>query len=265
MVKHITIELDILWAKLNMQFDESISNYISNVLTSIAVRHVITGGAAIASIIITCYGLTLLLSIKDVLPCSISTYIKFKNSCCIGNEIAVEICKHIHTYIQLKSQNLNKYMYRVASMSVWNDKMVRHQAASVQVSVDSAFTWSSWLCNAYRFCSWNVWILQHHSVHALDMSSIKVFVYLGLQFKWNQLSPNNSRHTSCLHKGLHAGSGRSLNPQVHDDATHPVVSQWQSGVNLHNGNTLEDHWKLTGNTLATKTSYPSGIPIYTAV
>ena len=34
-----------------------------------------------------------------------------------------------------------------------------------------------------------------------------VFVYLGLQVKWNQFSPNNSYHTSCIHKGLHAGKG----------------------------------------------------------
>ena len=30
---------------------------------------------------------------------------------------------------------------------------------------------------------------------------------------------------------------------------HPVVSQWRSSVNLHNGNTLEDHWKATGTPL----------------
>ena len=30
---------------------------------------------------------------------------------------------------------------------------------------------------------------------------------------------------------------------------HPVVSQWRSSVNLHNRNTLEDHWKATGRPL----------------
>ena len=35
----------------------------------------------------------------------------------------------------------------------------------------------------------------------------------------------------------------------------PVVFQWQSSVNLHNWNTLEDHWKHTGNTLATNNSF----------
>ena len=32
---------------------------------------------------------------------------------------------------------------------------------------------------------------------------------------------------------------------------HPVMSQWQSSVTLHNWNTLEDHWKATGRTLET--------------
>ena len=89
-------------------------------------------------------------------------------------------------------------------MPVWNDKMAVHQAASRQVSVNPACTWSLLFCNAYQFCSSNVWVIQHRSVHSLDMSTIIVCVYLWLQFKWNQLSSNNSRHTSCIHKGLHA-------------------------------------------------------------
>ena len=89
-----------------------------------------------------------------------------------------------------------------------NDKMAGHQTASGHVSVNSAFTWSLLLYSAYQFCSSNVWVLQHYSVHAFDMSTIIVFVvYLGLKFKWNQLNSDNSRHTSCIHKGLHAGKG----------------------------------------------------------
>ena len=204
-------------------------------------------------------------------------------------------------------------------MPVWNDKMAGHQSASGQVSVNSALTWSLLFCNGYQFCSWNMWVLQHHPVHAFDMSTIIGFVYFGLQVKWNQFSSNNSHYshyTSCIHKGLHAGkwpdlmtskphsvstleshwtdqTGRPLESQVHWDATgttladasiqwypngdpvliciigthwnttgatstlgchwnhtgwclHPVVSQWQSSVNLHNWNTLEHHWKCTG-------------------
>ena len=151
------------------------------------------------------------------------------------------------------------------------------------------------------------------------MSTIIVFVYLGLQVKWNQFSSNNSHHTSCIHKRSHAGkwpdlmtykpdsvstlgyhwtdhTGGPLEPQVHWDATgttlvyastqwcssgdpvliciigthwkttgatktlgchwnhtgrcqHPVVSQWRSSVNLHNWNTLQDHWKATARPL----------------
>ena len=164
-----------------------------------------------------------------------------------------------------------------------------------------------------------MWVLQHYSVHAFDMSTIIVLEYLGLQVKWNQFSSNNSHHTNCIHKGSHAGkwpdlmtsksdsvstlgyhlteyTGRPLGPQVHWDATgttladartqwcpsgdpvliciigthckttgatstlgchwnhtgwcsHPMVSQWRSSVNLHNWNTLEDHWKDTGRPL----------------
>ena len=91
----------------------------------------------------------------------------------------------------------------VLSMPVWNDKMAGHQSASGQVSVTSAFTWSLLLYNGYQFCSKLMWVLQQHSVHAFDMSTIIVLVYLGLQVKWIQSNPNNSHHTSCIHKGLH--------------------------------------------------------------
>ena len=33
---------------------------------------------------------------------------------------------------------------------------------------------------------------------------------------------------------------------------HPLVSQWQYSVNLHNWNTEEGHWKSTGSTLETQ-------------
>ena len=56
----------------------------------------------------------------------------------------------------------------------------RHQAASGKVS--SAFTWGLLLSNAYQFGSSNVWVLQHQYVHAFDMSTIIVFVYLGRQY-----------------------------------------------------------------------------------
>ena len=148
-----------------------------------------------------------------------------------------------------------------------------------------------------------MWVLQHYSVHAFDMSTIIVFVYLGLQVKWNQFSSNNSHHASCIHKGSHAGkwpdlmtskpdsvstlgyhwtdhTGRPLEPQVHWDATGTTLAdastQWCSSgdpvliciIGTHwktTGEPLEDHWKTTGSTLATNNSFPSGIPVYTGV
>ena len=127
-----------------------------------------------------------------------------------------------------------------------------------------------------------MWVLQHHSVHAFDMSTIIVVVYLGLQVKWNQFSSNNSHHTSCIHKRLHAGkwpdlmtskpdyistlgyqwtdhTGRPLASQVHLDATGTTLAdaQWCSNgdpvliciIGTHwktTGRPLEAHWKHTG-------------------
>ena len=134
-----------------------------------------------------------------------------------------------------------------------------------------------------------MWVLQHYPVHVFDMSTIIVFVYLGLQVKWSQFSSNNSHHTSCVHKGSHAGkwpdlmtsksdsvttlgyhwtdhTGRPLEPQVHWDATGTILTdastQWCSSgdpvliciIGTHwktTGKPLEDHLKTTGSTLAT--------------
>ena len=113
-----------------------------------------------------------------------------------------------------------------------------------------------------------------------------VFVYLALQVKWNQLSSNNSHHTSCIHTGSHAGkwpdlmtskpdsvctlgyhwtdhTGRPLEPQVHWDATGTTLAdastQWCSSgdpvliciIGTHRKttgatNTLGYHWNHTG-------------------
>ena len=118
------------------------------------------------------------------------------------------------------------------------------------------------------------------------MSNIIVFVYLGLQVKWNQLSSNNSHYTCCIHKGSHVGkwpdlmtskpdsvstlgyhwtdhTGRPLEPQVHWDATGTTLAdastQWCSSgdpvliciIGTHwktNGvtSTLKCHWNHTG-------------------
>ena len=68
---------------------------------------------------------------------------------------------------------------RVPSMPVWNEKMTGHQTASGHVSVKSALLGVYCSPFAYQFCSSNMWVLQHHSVYALDMSTIIVFMYYG--------------------------------------------------------------------------------------
>ena len=107
-----------------------------------------------------------------------------------------------------------------------------------KVSVYSAFTWSLLLCNGCQFCSWHMWVLQHCSVHAFDMSTIMLFVYLGLQVKWNQFNLNNSHHTSCIHKGSHAGMWSDL-----------MTSKPESVSRLEYHWT-QVHWDATGTTLA---------------
>ena len=147
-------------------------------------------------------------------------------------------------------------------MPFWNDKMTGHEAASGQICVNSSFTWSLLLCNGYQFCISNVWVLQHHSVHALDMSTIILFVYLRLQYKWNQLSSNNSRHTSCIHKGLHAGKWPDLMTSKPDapstlgchrtDCTGTTladaIAQWSTSGNPVLICITGTHWNTTGTT-----------------
>ena len=90
-----------------------------------------------------------------------------------------------------------------------------------------------------------MWVLQHHSVRAFDMCTIIVFVYLGLQVKWYQLSSNNSHHTSCIHKGLHAEKWPDLMTSEPDSVS-TLGYHWTD----HTGRPLEVHWDATGTTLS---------------
>ena len=105
-----------------------------------------------------------------------------------------------------------------------------------------------------------MWVLQHHSVHAFDMSTIRVFVCLGLQVKWNQFSSNNSHHTSYLHKGLHAGKWPDLMISKPDSVS-TLEHHWKD----HTGRPLEPqvHWDDTGATLADASTKrcPSSDPV----
>ena len=136
-------------------------------------------------------------------------------------------------------------------MSVWNSKMAGHQAASGQVFVNSAFTWSLLLCNAYQSCSSNEWVLQHHFVYALDMCTLKVLVYFGCSSNGIAQWPSGGNPVLiCIigaqWKTIAATSTLGCHWHHTGWCEHPVVSQWQSSVNLHDLNTLEDHWNITG-------------------
>ena len=104
------------------------------------------------------------------------------------------------------------------------------------------------------------WVLQYYSVQAFDMSTIIVFVYLGLQVKLNQLCSNNSHHTSCIHKGSHAGKWPDLMTSKPDSVS-TLGYHWTD----HTGRPLEPqvHWDATGTTLAdTSTQWcSSGYPV----
>ena len=134
-------------------------------------------------------------------------------------------------------------------------------------------------CNGYQFCSSNVWVLQHHHVHALVISTIIFFVCLGLQFEWNRLSSNNSRHTHCIHKGLHAGKWPDLMTSKPDSVSTlgyhwtdytwttlaDAITQWSPSGNpvlisiieltvnhwshKYTGMLLEPHWLILASTL----------------
>ena len=90
-----------------------------------------------------------------------------------------------------------------------------------------------------------MWVLLYHSVHAFDMSIIIIFVYLGLWFKWNQLSSNNSHHTGCIYKGLHAGKQPDLLTSK-ADADSTLRYHWTDNTGI----TLADaiaQWSSRGN------------------
>ena len=79
------------------------------------------------------------------------------------------------------------------------------------------------------------------------MSTIIAFVHLGLQVKWNQFSANNSHHTSCIHKGLHAGKWPDLMTSKPDSVS-TLGYHWTDHTGRPHGPLV--HWDATGTTLA---------------
>ena len=157
---------------------------------------------------------------------------------------------HTHTHIHSSTK-----LSSVTSMPVWNDKMMGPQISKwtglCKFSFYLDFTALQWI---------PVLLLKHHSVHSFDMNTIIVFLYLGLQVKWNQFSSNNSHNISCIHKGLHARKLPDLMTSKPDSVSAPGY-HWTN----HIGTPLEPqvHWDATGTTLADASTQwcPSGDPV----
>ena len=71
--------------------------------------------------------------------------------------------------------------------------------------------------------------------YVLNMSTAIFCVYLGLQFKWNQFSSNNSHHTSCIHKALHTWKWPDLMPRVSEKFHFFVRSSCWARLGWHLG------------------------------
>ena len=128
-------------------------------------------------------------------------------------------------------------------------------------------------CILYNMTYESNWLLIVNKTSTTTTTSSSCFVYLGLQVKRNQLSSNNSHHTSCIHKGSHAGkwpdlmtskpdsastlgyhctdhTGKPLEPQVHWDTTGTTLAdantQWCSSGDPVLICIIGTHWKTTG-------------------
>ena len=135
----------------------------------------------------------------------------------------------------------------------WQDD--GHQAASGQVSVNSAF-----------YLEFTV--LQYIPLLLFKRVSTSTPICACIGFeqhssfcicKWNQLSSGNSRHTSCIHKGLHVGKWPGLMTSKPDalgtlgyhwtDCTGTTlaaaIAQWSSNGNPVLICIIGTHWNTT--------------------
>ena len=137
--------------------------------------------------------------------------------------------------------------------------MAGRQAASGQVPVNSAFTWSLLLYMGYQFCFSMCAYLNNTLSMPWIWSALQFFYvfFLGLHFKLNQLSSNNSRHVSCIHKGLHTGKWLDLVTSKQDSASTlgshwtdytDAITQWCPSGNPVLMCIIGTHWKTTGAT-----------------
>ena len=158
----------------------------------------------------------------------------------------------------------------------------RHIKFSMQSSIHASLKWqdggtpvSKWtgLCIfsiylEFTALQWMPVLLLAHTYFNITLcmtllgAPLSFFVYLGLLVKCNHFSSNNSchMHTSCIHKGLHAGKWPDL-LNSKPDSVSTLGNHWTN----HTGRPLEPqvHWDATGTTLADASTQwcPSGDPV----
>ena len=132
-------------------------------------------------------------------------------------------CNSPHTHSHI-------YLGRVAATPFCYNNMVVQQAASGQVSVNSALSWSVLFCIAYQFCGSNMWVLQHYSV---------LFRVVGVRLVVVDACVNPSCLFSypCKMSRTYAGLYNALSLQ--DPVTERVLSCTMDGVSWHWGDVLK--------------------------
>ena len=145
-------------------------------------------------------------------------------------------------------------------MPVWNDKMAGHQPATwtgvCTYSLYLEFTAPQWI---------PVLLLTHVSTSTSPCACLWYkhhysFCVFGVASQIKSVNSKNSHHTSCIHKGLHAGRWPDLMTSKPDSVStlgchwnqtgwcqHPVVFQWRSVLICIIGT----HWNTTGRPLET--------------
>ena len=140
------------------------------------------------------------------------------------------------------------------------------------VSTSTSLCAFLWCGHHYSFCVFGV-ASHMKSVEFKQLSPYQLFTE-GVAC-WDVTWPNDPQTRFCQYTGMPLDrphwktTGAISTLGCHWNNTgwcqHPVVFQWRSSVNLHNWNTLEDHWshKYTGTTLddASTQRYPSGDPV----
>ena len=140
------------------------------------------------------------------------------------------------------------------------------------VSTSTSFCACLWYEHHYIFCVFGV-ASQMKSVEFKQLSPYQLYTQgvACLEVPW----PNDLQTRFCQYTGIplnrpHWKTTRATStlgcPWNHTGwCYHPVLLQWRSSVNLHNRNTLEDHWshKYTGMPLQPHWLMlaPSGVPV----